>query len=454
MQKILYLKVFLLGMLLFGSSCSKDEEPAALITVSADNLSVPNDDTDVKLTVTSDVDWICTLRPGAAFVLSPASGNAGTTEVSVSASPNTAVEERISELVISGGGYAVTVTLTQKSTGRYADGGSRVYCKSKMEHPVKLIITGDGYLPEHFVYGGLFDQNADEAIEALFSVEPYKTYREYFSVYKVAAYSSEVGISNKELGITKNTVFSSVMDGGYGTGIECDYDKVFEYAVKPADIQKDDLYNTSVCVIINADVYAGTCYTLSNGRSIAMVPVSRDDLYIKNFKNIICHEYGGHGFGRLADEYASYDEVIPEDRKEDLLVWQNNYGYYLNVSPYSTDWEVPWSLFIGKPDYPHVGIYQGGYLYMQGITRSEQISCMEDNRLYFNTISRYLIADRILYIAGEVGEQFLSYEKFLEKDVQKGPVAEPGMLYNAPRRAFVPLAPPILVDVGAPKERR
>ncbi len=450
MQKILYLKVFLLGMLLFGSSCSKDEEPAALITVSADNLSVPNDDTDVKLTVTSDVDWICTLRPGAAFVLSPTSGNAGTTEVSVSASPNTAVEERISELVISGGGYAVTVTLTQKSTGRYADGGYRVYCKSSKAHPVKLIFTGDGYLPEHFVYGGLFDQNADEAIEALFSVEPYKTYREYFSVYKVAAYSAEAGASITDLDIKKNTVFSSQIAGGFSAAISCDYDKVFEYAAKPEDIQQADLYNTSVCVVINEDIYAGTCYTVSNGRSIAMVPVSRDDLYTMNFKNVICHEYGGHGFGRLADEYAYYDAEIPEDEKNLLLQWQK-YGYYLNVSPYSTEPEVPWTQFIHKPDYPHVDIFMGGYLYMRGITRPERISCMEDNRFYFNTQSRYLIADRILYVAGEISD-YLTYDMFYAKDVEKGPGAEPEIPY-ALRRAFVPLAPPVLADVGAPKER-
>lgn len=450
MQRILYLKAFLLGMLLLVSSCGKDEEPVARIEVSAGSLSVPNDNTDVKLTVVSNVDWVSALNPDADFVLSPASGNAGTTEISISALPNATAEELIADLVISGKGCEATVRLTQAVAERYADGGYRVYCKSSKAHPVKLIFTGDGYLPEHFVYGGLFDQNADEAIEALFSVEPYKTYREYFSVYKVAAYSAEAGASITDLDIKKNTVFSSQIAGGFSTAISCDYDKVFEYAAKPEDIQQADLYNTSVCVVINEDIYAGTCYTVSNGRSIAMVPVSRDDLYMMNFKNVICHEYGGHGFGRLADEYAYYDAEIPENEKNLLFQWQK-YGYFLNVSPYSTEPEVPWTQFIHKPDYPHVDIFMGGYLYMRGITRPERISCMEDNRFYFNTQSRYLIADRILHVAGEI-KDYLTYDMFYAKDVEKGPGAEPEIPYTL-RRAFVPLAPPVLADVGAPKER-
>lgn len=339
-----------------------------------------------------------------------------------------------------GHAYGVTesdvVEFTTGLKDAYSDGDYTVYQQSTKASPVKLVFTGDGYLPEHFKYGGLFDQNANEAIEALFSIEPYKTYREYFSVYKVAAFSTETGVSNQTQGITKNTAFSCTLTGG--TGIQCNYDKVFSYALQAPGMTETDLTNTSVCVIINANTYAGTCYTISNGKSVAMVPVSRQPGITTTFGNIVCHEYGGHGFGRLADEYVNYNSAIPEERRENLLAWQG-YGYFKNVSPYGTEAQVPWNRFFNKPDYSHVGIYQGGYLYASGVYRPEYISCMVDNRLYFNTQSRYLIVERIVKVAGE-GE--LTYDKFYAKDIEKAPL-DTKVSYDM--KNFVPLAPPILV---------
>ena len=339
-------------------------------------------------------------------------------------------------------GYANGVTesdVVEFTTGfkdSYNDGSYTIYQQSTKVSPIKLVFTGDGYLPEHLRFGGLFDQNVNEAIEALFSIEPYRTYREYFTVYKVGAFSAETGVSNQIQGVAKNTAFSCRLTGG--TGIVCDYDKVFSYAMKVPGMTQTDLVNTSVCVIINADIYAGTCYTISNGKSVAMVPVSREPGVTATFGNIVCHEYGGHGFGRLADEYVNYVSAIPEDRKNNLLLWQGH-GYFKNVSPYGTEAQVPWNRFFNKPDYSHVGIYQGGYLYAEGVTRSEDFSCMVDNRLYFNTQCRYLIVERILKAAGE-GE--LTYDKFYVKDVQKAPL-ETRIAYDM--KSFVPLAPPILI---------
>lgn len=627
MKKILLVRILLFS-LLSGTffSCSKDKVEAA-IEVDAQSVVIPNDNSSINVNVTSNVNWTSSLSVNPGFIISPSAGNAGTTKLSISASPNVTNAEKTADLVISGGGASATIRLSQKSlifsatptsllldsvtstktieitantewkiqgsnlpawiqsispvsgngnarvsitvtdnpdrilqehilkidysgtwasvilrqkaahneppskpsdlkpnaanaslipvfswtqstdpdndainytvlysldkiawhtcfagektttsigpdadilkpntryyykvkaddghaygitesdvveftTGSkdaYGDGDHTIYQQSTKASPIKLVFTGDGYLPEHFKYGGLFDRNVNEAIEALFSMEPYKTYREYFSVYKVAAFSAETGISNQQLGITKNTVFSCKLTGG--TGIACNYDKVFSYALRAPEMTETDLGNTSVCVIINANTYAGTCYTISNGRSVAMVPVSREPGVTTTFGNIVCHEYGGHGFGRLADEYVNYNSVIPADRKESLLTWQG-YGYFKNVSPYDTEALVPWNRFFNKPDYSHVGIYQGGYLYASGVYRPEYISCMVDNRLYFNTQSRYLIVERILQVAGE-GE--LTYDKFYAKDIQKAPL-DTKVPYDM--KNFVPLAPPILV---------
>lgn len=527
MKKVLLSKIIIvlvLGLAIW--SCSKEDE--TLIEIDKAEINLPNDGTEVQLTINSNVKWVGSLNGNQEYIkYSPSSGGPGSTQVSIKASPNTTPRGRNIILSITGEGVTASVQLKQsplefnisplsllfnpddsgkeltittntywqiknqdwpewisvsplsgKGEGtiqikvtdndkrvstsfaltieyggeqisipvslnkdKYRDGGYTIYQSSKKPNPIKLILLGDGYLPEHFNYGGLFDQNADEAIEALFEIEPYKTYREYFSVYKIAAYSTETGVSSLVDDTYKNTAFSSTLTGG--TGIITDYDKVFSYALLPPGITESDLKNTSICLIINADTYAGTCYTISNGKSIAMVPVSRpedsDYSYMALFPNIVRHEFGGHGFGRLADEYLTYDAMIPDEEKENLILWQN-FNYYKNVSPYHRKEEVPWNRFIDMQDYPQVGIFEGGYYYTKGITRSEEISCMNDNRPYFNAQSRYLIVERILQAAGE-GK--LTYEEFIKKDVQKTPLPFTRSLIRS--KNFIPLAPPIRV---------
>lgn len=396
------------------------------------------DDTSHELTITSDVNWEIADKNWPEWMsISPLSGK-GNGSIQFKVNDNNKRNDSSFTLSIKYSGQQVSIPVTIK-TGNYGDGGYTIYQISKKAHPIKLIITGDGYLSNHFNNGGLFDQNADEAIEALFAIEPYKTYREYFSVYKIAAFSEETGISSQVDNIRKNTVFSSTLVGG--TGIECDYDRVLSYALLPPDMTEEDLTNTSICVIINENTYAGTCWTVSNGISIAMIPVShpQESYYTIEFPNIVRHEFGGHGFGRLADEYIVYDTTIPNEEKENLLLWQE-YNYNLNISPYYTKEQVPWSRFIGKPEYPHVDVFEGGYYYPQGITRSEDISCMDDNRPYFNTQSRYLIVERILQATGE-GK--LTYQKFFDKDVQKTPPPLTRSLITP--KDFKPLAPPIRI---------
>ena len=169
-----------------------------------------------------------------------------------------------------------------------------------MPNPVYLVFTGDGYSSKNFIYGGKFDVDLDRGIEGLFSIEPYKSYREYFTVYKVAAYSEEDGITNTSKGVTKNTAFSCVMEGGNSTGINCNTTKVFEYVYKVDKVTSSNITNSSIGVIINENVYAGTCISWSDGRNISMIPVyDASTTNQTKFENVVCHEMGGHGFGKL-----------------------------------------------------------------------------------------------------------------------------------------------------------
>ena len=175
-----------------------------------------------------------------------------------------------------------------------------------------------------------------------------------------------------------------------------------------------------------------------DGRSIAMIPYLRNSKNAStSFPNVIRHEMGGHGFGRLADEYQNYDERIPDYFKENLLYWQSR-GGQRNVSVYPLQSDSYWSHFAGVKGYSHVGMYEGGYYYKLGVWRQEEISCMWDNRPYYNSPSRYFIVERIMQIAGEE----FSMEKFLEKDVQK---TDNTQTKSTDMSEFRPLGKPILI---------
>ena len=50
--------------------------------------------------------------------------------------------------------------------------------------------------------------------------------------------------------------------------------------------------------------------------------------------------------------------------------------------------------------YTDEGLYEGGSTYEKGVWRPEVLSCMCDNRLYFNAWSRYLIMKRVYEACG------------------------------------------------------
>lgn len=87
--------------------------------------------------------------------------------------------------------------------------------------PCEILFLGDGYTAPDYTFGGVYDTDVTNGIEAFFSVEPYKTYKNYFKVYKMAAYSAESGITQIDRSITKQTCFSSIFAGG--SSITTDY---------------------------------------------------------------------------------------------------------------------------------------------------------------------------------------------------------------------------------------
>ena len=308
--------------------------------------------------------------------------------------------------------------------------------------PVHLIIVGDGFIEEDYNEGAAFDQAVETAVAAFFTPEPYATYRKYFRISAVAAYSEERGATVlKDMrncpAQKRNTVFNSTLEGGNSTGTECNYDRVLAYAKKVPGVTDEQLKNTTVLVLINLDVYAGTCLMYMDGRSVSMCPMGKD-----SFRNVVMHEGGGHGFGRLADEYRYYSASLPSDRISQVQYWRGVDPYYsYNISLTGDREAVHWKDYFNRAGYGAVGMYEGGMLYENGVWRPEYISCMEDNRAYYNAPSREAIVRRIMK---GCGKEF-NIDDFLAKDIVKSNSVE----MNAASwtgKNFIPLAPPILVE--------
>ena len=157
-------------------------------------------------------------------------------------------------------------TFTTGDGGAYKDGEISIYQTESAgaPKPVHLVFMGDGFIEEDYTEGGAFDQAVETAVNALFGVEPYATYKDYFRISTVAVYSPERGATIKKdmssvKAQTKNTAFEATLEGGNSTGTSCNYDKVFSYALKVPGVTQEVLENTTVFLLINVNAYAGTC---------------------------------------------------------------------------------------------------------------------------------------------------------------------------------------------------
>ena len=278
---------------------------------------------------------------------------------------------------------------------------------------INLVFLGDGYDGQD-ISSGKYMENMQEQVENFFGIEPYKTYRDYFNVYTAIAVSPETGIG------TINTIryakFETTFTGG--VGLRCDYDAVFQYALDMrTTVTMDNLNQSLIIMVPNSTDYGGICQMWDDGSAIAFCPLSTYG-YPLDTRGVIQHEAGGHGFGKLGDEYIYHNEFIDfcgcsccGHVFEFNLAKAN--GWYDNLSLSGKTNEVPWSHLIYDDRYSDfVDIFEGGYMHNRGVYRSEQNSCMNNDIPYYSTISRQSIVKRIKEYAGEE----FSFEEFVAND--------------------------------------
>lgn len=379
----------------------------------------------------NSVDWVQT---------APESRTMQNGELTLQVAKNPYDNERSAQLILQGtdeNGATVssnTFTLTQaaRSVGTsqsMADDKQVYQLQTHSEgNGVPLVLMGDGFLDTD-ISSGYYEQAMLQAMENLFTEEPYRSLRDLFDVWMVTAVSR-----NNAFTSGYSTAFSSQVDALNGnansTLIAGDDEKVMAYAqLVPELAANPDLFEEALCIVVlNSTVYAGTCwFGFNNAGQVMefavcycpMIYGLEDDM----FRRVLCHEAGGHGFAKLMDEY-SYQEMgaMPESEIQTHQTWQEELGWAMNVDFTPNSQEVVWSRFLYDERYQGadaygetLGIYQGACTYWSGAYRPTNESMMRSNKNGFNAPSREAIYKRIMKLA--YGDNWnYDYEEFVAFD--------------------------------------
>ena len=210
-----------------------------------------------------------------------------------------------------------------------------------------------------------------------------------------------------------------VKDAKFGSqyslaGITPDTEMIYEYAMKADKVNEGNLNKTLVVMVENTEAYGGICYMWGDGSAIAICPMSRD-AYPFDFRGIVQHEAGGHGFAKLADEYIYFNSWLSLCPCYNGFLYGKALGWYRNLSDNGDHKTVEWAHLFAHPDYTDkVDMYEGGYTHTRGVYRSEANSCMNNNVPYYSAISRQEMVERIMRYAGLE----FSLEDFYANDVR------------------------------------
>lgn len=329
-----------------------------------------------------------------------------------------------------------------ESTDYSKDGNVTLLQQATEGKGIDIVLMGDAY-SDRLIADGTYKTVMQKAADYLFTEEPLKSFRNLFNIYMVdvvsmnEVYGGETALSTYFGGMT--------LVGG-------DDDKCFEYAQKA--ISDERMNEALIVVMINSTRYAGTCYmynpNISNdygsGLSVAYFPVGTDE---ETFEQVLHHEACGHGFSKLADEYAYQNYgAMPTNEIQDYQTIGANYGWWKNVDFTSDPTQVKWSKFISDNRYKNdkLGVFQGACTYWTGAYRPTDVSIMRYNTDGFNAPSRESIYYRIHRLAYGSPWAF-DYETFVAYDAINRKAATRAATWNpaATKRFRENHCPPVVV---------
>ena len=363
----------------------------------------------------SGENWSIESKPEWVTV-SPASG---TGKVDVTVTTYTLAQgsaNRTGEIVflLDGKDYRTRMTVEQYNY-QYGDGDMITLQEATKGNGVNIVLMGDCFDAKD-ISEGKYLKAMQDAYSYFFDIEPYLTYKDYFNVYGVFGMSPDSGMG------TVNTIREARFGSQYtlNEGVAPNFETAFAAAcLAPIN---DDVARTLIIMIENSAEYSGLCYMWGDGSAVAVVPMSTDPAPY-DFRGLVHHEAGGHGFGKLADEYIYHNAFIQScscsccSHADEVKTYQS-YGFYSNISLTGDMQSVPWAHMIYDPQYSNtVDVYEGAFFHTRGVFRSEPTSCMHNNIPYYNAISREAMVKRIKKYAGET----YSFEEFKANDKEALP---------------------------------
>ena len=296
----------------------------------------------------------------------------------------------------------------------YSNDGQVVQLQEATEgRGIDIVFMGDGY-SDRLHADGTYDEHMRKGMEAFFMEEPYKSHRHLFNIYSV-----DVVSANDVYEAGSSTALSCCFNEG--TEVAGNDGKALQYALKALPVER--IEDAVISVVVNTPQSYGTCYMYNpisendynNGLSIVYSAV--EDA-ADSYAQLIHHEVGGHGFGKLGDEYFYDYKGHITSSYLDGLTTMAQYGWYRNVSATNDLSTIKWKHFIEDPRYAHenLGAYEGAFTFITGAYRPTNNSIMNQNVGGYNAPSRESIYYRINKLAFGDSWQY-DYETFVQYDL-------------------------------------
>lgn len=265
---------------------------------------------------------------------------------------------------------------------------------------IPILFMGEAYT-DRDIESGVYDLRMRQAMEHLFSEEPYKTFRNRFDVKYIILVSQGRTLDGKSTALNVIPAERTTID--YDSYLNSS--ETIKYELNKLAYNQYNVYSCVAINIFSQDIGQGgvrACYCSTSDNTIERKT---------RYRGGILHELGGHHIADLGDEYTRKEYAT-----ETLKNPPANGLKPQNLSATNDATKVPWSKFLELEDYKDiVGIYEGGYEYYgYGVWRSSENSVMRHDyeTTKFNAVCRHIIYKKIMELSGEE----YSWEAFLEYD--------------------------------------
>ncbi|MER5646825.1 M64 family metallopeptidase [Streptosporangium sp. NPDC002524] len=247
-----------------------------------------------------------------------------------------------------------------------------------------LIILGDGYTEGE---RSTFAADADRQLNVMWSIEPYKSYRNYFNVYRVDIVSGESGIGcDPDLASgRRNTPLSMAFWGGCNPA---SVQRLVTMSNSAANSYANLVTGTSganrqILALGNSGTYggAGGAYATSSGHNSMSALIAPHEI--------------GHSLGGLQDEYTYYTRGVEGGTYEGGE--PTSVHHTLLTEQRIRDERKKWWRWLGEPSEAGgvIGRHEGGLYFGKGVWRPSEHSIMRTLGYYYDQVSREVMTQKI-----------------------------------------------------------